>query len=147
MRKTLLTMLMTWVWLLASPSLQLRDSGWIEVGAPPAVAHDIMAPEPAAKPAKKKPVKKAKKRAGSPSVVTSNQPRFHPLPAAGQPQTPNVTGTVSLPERDPRYPNVPTVPAFGPESSQDRVARCTHQGALGGLPAGQQGAYVHNCAF
>jgi hypothetical protein len=40
MRKIVLTTLMTLLWLLASPTLQLRDSGWVEVGAPPASAQD-----------------------------------------------------------------------------------------------------------
>lgn len=147
MRKTLLTALMTLLWLLASPSLQLRDSGWVEVGAPPAAAQDIMTPEPEAKAKASKKSKKAKKRVGSSGLVTSNQPGFHPMPSITPPQTPDVTGSVSMPERDPRYPNVPTVSAFGRETSQDRVSRCTHQGALGGLSAGQHGAYAHNCAF
>lgn len=144
MRKMLLTVLMTLVWLLASPTLQLRDSGWVEVGAPATMAQDTMVQEPV--PASK-PAKKTKKRVGSSAPVTSNQPDFHQMPSIMAPETPDVTGGVSMPERDPRYPNVPTVSAFGRETSQDRVARCTHQGALGGLPAGQQGAYVHNCAF
>ena len=151
MRKTLLTTLMTLGWLLASPSVQLPSSSWIEVGAAPAAAEEfrgIMVEEPAAKPkATKKKSKKQKKRVGSPGLVTSNQPGFHPMQEITTPEQPRVTGTVRTPERDPRYPNVPTVPAFGQETSQDRVARCTHQGALGGLSGGQQGAYVHNCAF
>jgi hypothetical protein len=140
MRKTLLTALMTLVWLLASPTLQLRDSGWVEVGAPPAAAQ-------AGDELEKKPARKASKRIGSSGIVTSNQPGFHPIQPVTAPRTPDVTGTVSLPDRDPRYPNVPTVPVLGRETSQQRVARCAHQGALGGLSAGQQGAYVHNCAF
>ena len=140
MRKILLTTLMSLVWLLASPTLQLRDSGWVEVGAPPAAAQ-------AAVEAKKKPAKKAKQRGSSSAVVTSNQPGFHPMQPITPPETPNVTGTVSAAPAVAGYPNVPSVPVIGRETSQDRVARCTHQGALGGLPAGEQGAYVHNCAF
>ena|SRR5258707_896539 len=143
MRRILLTLLTTWVWLLASPSLQWRDSSWVEVGATPAAAQSAVEP----KVIKKKPVKKMRRPVGSSGVVTSNQPGFYPMRTITQPQQPSVTGTVVMPAPDPRYPNVPTVPAFVPETSQDRVARCTHQGALGGLPPGQQGAYVHNCAF
>ena len=146
MRKTLLTVLMTLAWLLASPSLQLRDSAWVEVGAPPAVAQSIMAQEPVAKPSKNK-AKKTKKRVGSSAAVTSNQPGFHPMQPITPPDTPNVTGTVSEAPAVAGYPHVPNVPVLGRETSQDRVSRCTHQGALGGLSAGQQGAYVHNCAF
>ena len=144
MRRSLLTLFTSVVWLLASPSLQLRDSNWVEVGATPAAAQSIMVEEP-----KKKPVKKARKpaRVGSSSPVVSNQPGFHPMQRINPPQQPNVTGAIITPERDPRYPNVPTVPAIVPETSHDRVARCTHQGALGGLPPGEQGTYIHNCAF
>ena len=153
MRKTLLTALMTLAWLLASPSLQLPQSGWLEVGAPDVMAQEFkgIMVEPAAQPKaskKKASKKKAKtKRVGSSRLVTSNQPGFHPIPDIMAPAQPRVTGTVRTPERDPRYPNVPTVSTFGPETSQDRVARCAHQGSLGGLSAGQQGAYIHNCAF
>ena len=150
MRKTLLTALMTLAWLLASPSLRLPESGWVEVGAPGVMAQEfkgIMVEEPAAKPKASKKKAKKSKRVGSPGPVTSNQPGFHPMPQITSPQQPDVTGAVRTPERDPRYPNVPTVPTFGRETSQDRVARCAHQGSLGGLSAGQQGAYIHNCAF
>ena len=161
MRRMLLTALMTMAWLLASPGLQLPDSGWLEVGAPPATAGEfrgIMVEEPAKakKPSKKKAAPKKAKRVGSGGLVTSNQPGFHPMRPIEQPQVDRtVTGTVVIPERDPRYPDVPTVPIVprgatggaGIETSQDRVTRFTHQGALGGLPAGQQGTYVHNCAF
>jgi hypothetical protein len=163
----LLTAVTTMAWLLASPSLQLRDAGWIEVGAAPAAAQQykgIMVDEqPAkdAKAAKKKSAKKKKQahrpaRIGSSGIVRSNQPGFHPMQPITPPQTPDVTtSTVITPARDPRYPNVPTVPIVprgstagaGVETSQDRVVRCTHQGALGGLSPGEQGAYIYNCAF
>lgn len=149
MRRSLLTFFMSLVWLIASPSLQLPGNGWVEVGALPAAAQSIMVEDQKASP-KKKPVKKTavKKRVGSSGgVVTSNQPGFHPMQPTVMPAQPKVTGSIVTPERDPRYPNVPTVPAVVPETSQDRVSRCTHQGALGGLPAGQQGTYIHNCAF
>jgi hypothetical protein len=162
MRRILLTTLMTMAWLLASPSLQLRDSGWVEVGAVPAAAQEfrgIMVEEPAkaSRPAKKKSAKKKAKpaRVGSGGLITSNQPGFHPMQPIQPPPAQVTTGTIIVPDRDPRYPNVPVVPIVprgatggaGIETSQDRVARCTHQGALGGLPAGQQGTYIHNCAF
>jgi hypothetical protein len=162
MRRLLLTASMTMAWLLASPSLRLPDSHWLEVGAPPAMAQEfkgIMAEEPgsAAKPSQKKSTKKAqpRKRVGSSGLVISNQPPKYPMRQIDPPQTPNVTGTVITPERDPRYPDVPTVPIIprgatggaGAETSQDRVVRCTHQGNLGGLSPGQQGAYINNCAF
>ena len=172
----LLTALMTLAWLFASPSLQLRDAGWVEVGAVPAAAQEfrgIMVEEPAkaSRPAKKTSAKmasaemaSAKKtstqkttipaRVGS-RIVTSNQPGFHPMQPITPPQAPNVTGTVRTAPSVAGFPNVPTVPVVprgstgraGIETSQDRIARCSHQGALGGLPSGQQGAYIHNCAF
>ena len=144
MLRSLLTLLMSLVWLLASPSLQWRDAAWVEVGATPAAAQTDVEQ---GKDIKKKTVKKTRKRVGSSSPVVSNQPGFHPMRPITQPSAPVTTGRVVTPERDPRYPNVPTVPAIVPETSQDRVARCTHQGALGGLSAGQQGTYIHNCAF
>ena len=154
MRRSLLTFLTSVVWLLASPSLQWRDNAWVEVGVAPAAAQSIMVEEPVQpkvkKAEKKKPVKKStttKKRIGSSSPVVSTQPGFHPMRPITQPTQPSVTGTVVLPARDPRYPNVPTVPTVVPETSQDRISRCTHQGSLGGLPPGQQGTYIHNCAF
>jgi hypothetical protein len=165
MRRLLLTALTTLAWLLASPSLQVPESNWLEVGAAPAAAQDfpdvpsIMAPEPgkSTKASKKKSAKKTSRQArvGSSGLVTSNQPGFHPMQQIEPPQVPNVTGTVTTPAPDPRYPNVPTVPIIprgatggaGVETSQDRVIRCTHQGSLGGLSGSQQGAYISNCAF
>ena len=154
MRKITLTTLATLVWLIASPSIQWPDSGWVEVGAAPAAAQEYkgIMTEPAVAPrqsSKKKTAKKHRpRRVGSSGVVTSNQPGKYPIrPITPAPQPDVTTGTVTIPERDPRYPQVPTVPVFGQETSQDRVARCTHQGALGALPPGQQGAYIHNCAF
>ena len=161
MRRMLLTSLTTMAWLLASPSLQVFDSHWLEVGAPPATAQEfreIMVEEPAKakKPSKKKAAPKKGTRVGSGGLVTSNQPGFHPMRPIEQPQVDRtVTGTVVIPERDPRYPDVPTVPIVprgatggaGIETSQDRVVRCTHQGSLGGLKPGEQGTYIHNCAF
>jgi hypothetical protein len=165
MRRILLTALTALAWLIASPSLQWRDAGWVEVGATPATAQQhqgIMAEEQGAKPSQKKSVKKSKKKThrpapvGSSGVVTSNQPGKYPIEPITAPPVPSITtGTVIIPAQDPRYPNVPVVPIVprgatggaGVETSQDRVVRCTHQGALGGLSAGQQGSYVHNCAF
>lgn len=157
MRRLLLTVLMTMAWLLASPSLQLRDAGWVEVGAVPAAAQDGRDVKRPAKATKKKSAKNASQpaRIGSSGIVSSNQPGFHPMQPITPPQAPNVTGTVRAAPPVAGYPDVPTVPIVprgstagtGIETSQDRVARCTHQGALGGLPAGQQGAYIHNCAF
>ena len=167
MRRILLTALMTMAWLLASPSLQLPDAGWLEVGAPPATAEEfrgIMVAEPAkANKAKKTSQKKAAsesqkaKRVGSGGLVTSNQPGLRPIQPIESPRiiAPAGPRTVVIPARDPRYPNVPTVPVVprgstagaGIETSQDRIARCTHQGSLGGLNAGQQGTYIHNCSF
>ena len=157
-----LTLLTSLAWLIASPSLQWRDAGWVEVGATPAAAQTQTAQAAQTAETRKHYIKKkaAKKtsrpaRIGSSGVVTSNQPGKYPIEPITPPQQPNITGTVIMPERDPRYPNVPTVPIIprgatggaGVETSQDRVVRCTHQGALGGLSAGQQGAYVQNCAF
>ena len=154
MRRILLTLLTAMAWLIASPSLQLRDAGWVEVGATPAAAQTAESQKPVSK---KKSAKKSQRPApvGSSGVVTSNQPGKYPIEPITSPQNPNITGTVMMPERDPRYPNVPTVPVIprgatggaGVETSQDRVIRCTHQGSLGGLSAGQQGPYIQNCAF
>ena len=149
-------------WLLASPSLQRPDSGWLEVGASPAAAQGytgIMVREQGATPAKAAKKKSAKKskpaRVGSSGIVTSNQPGLYPIQPITPPPPPTITGTVTRAPDVAGYPNVPTVPIVprgatggaGVETSQDRVTRCTHQGALGGLPAGQQGGYIHNCAF
>jgi hypothetical protein len=174
MRRLLLTALMTLAWLLASPSLQLRDAEWLEVGAPPATAEEFRgimvedsarankAKKPTTKKSAKKPAQEPRvgssglvSRRGSPGIVRSNQPGFHPMQPITPPQAPNVTGTVRTAPSVTGFPTVPTVPIVprgstagaGIESSQDRVARCTHQGALGGLPGSQQGAYIHNCAF
>jgi hypothetical protein len=165
MRKLLLTALMTLAWLLASPRVQWPDNGWLEVGATSTLAQEFKGimveeePRRAEKPSKKKQSTKKQaqphKRVGSSGVVTSNQPGKYPVQQITPPQQPNLSRTVIQPERDPRYPNVPTVPVIpgssasgsGVESSQDRVIRCTHQGGLGGIGPGQQGTYVHNCAF
>jgi hypothetical protein len=152
------------VWLIASPSVQLRDAGWVEVGATPAAAQVMQdTPQIMQEPAqatkqhtKKKSSKKTRSavrpaRVGSSGLVTSNQPGFYPMQPVPQPQAPRVTGGVTTPARDPRFPNVPTLPVIprgsGGETSQDRVARCSQQGAMGGLSHGQQGAYINSCAF
>ena len=173
MRKFLLTALMAMAWLLASPRVQWPDSQWMEGGATPALAQEFKGimvdeeprrgskpnKESADKPNKKKQSTKKQaqphKRVGSSGIVTSNQPGKYPIQPITPAQQPDVRRTVIQPERDPRYPNVPTVPVIpgasatgsGVETSQDRVIRCTHQGGLGGLGPGQQGTYVHNCAF
>lgn len=157
MRRLLLITLSTLAWLLASPSLQLPDAGWIEVGPLPAAAQDLQAVREPAKVSEKKSAKKKSRpaRIGSSGIVPSNQPGMHPMRPIDPPQNPNVTGSVSRAPDVRGYPDVPTVPLVprgattgaGLETSQDRVARCTHQGALGGLSGGQQGGYVHNCAF
>lgn len=157
MRRILLTMLTSLAWLLASPSLQLPDPGWIEVGPLPAAAHDVKDVKEPAKVSKKKAAKKKSRpaRVGSSGIVPSNQPGMYPMRQISPPQSQIVTGTVTRAPEVRGYPDVPTVPivprgstaAAGIETSQDRVVRCTHQGALGGLSGGQQGAYIHNCAF
>jgi hypothetical protein len=94
-------------------------------------------------------------RLGSAPVIQSNAPGLYPMQPITPPQVPNVLGTVSAADPVPGYPQVPTVAVVprgstagaGRETSQDRVARCTHQAALGGLPSGEQGAYIHSCAF
>jgi hypothetical protein len=169
MRRLLLTNLLALAWLLSSPTLQLPEGGWLEVGATPAAAQDtpsaaqdfpnipsIMAPEPGATKKKKSTKKKSRPaRIGSGSVVTSNQPGFYPMQQIQPPQTPDVTGTVTTPAPDPRYPNVRPIPILprgstagaGLETSQDRVVRCTQQGSLAGLSGGRRSAYVQDCAF
>jgi hypothetical protein len=158
MYKISLTALASLAWLIASPSLQLRDADWVEVGATPAAAQIMQdPPQNTQQYTKKKSSKKAHRpahpaRIGSSGIVTSNQPSKYPIEPITPPRIPSVAaGTVTTPARDPLYPNVPTVPIIpqgsGGETSQDRVVRCTHQGALGGLSTGQQGAYISNCAF
>jgi hypothetical protein len=154
MYRIALTALASLAWLIASPSLQLRDAGWVEVGATPAAAQIMQDPGHYAT---KKSSKKARRpahpaRIGSSGIVTSNQPPKYPIQPITPLQMPSVAaGIVTTPPRDPLYPNVPTLPIIpqgsGGETSQDRVVRCTQQGALGGLSAGQQGAYINNCAF
>src|SRR4051812_16861579 len=130
MRKFLVTALMTTAWLLASPRVQWPDSQWMEVGATPALAQEfkgIMVDEEprratkpnndsAEKPGKKKQSTKKQaqphKRVGSSGIVTSNQPGKYPIRPIAPAQQPDVRRTVIQPERDPRYPNVPTVPVI-----------------------------------
>jgi hypothetical protein len=107
MRRIVLTVLTALVWLIASPSLQLRDAAWVEVGATPAAAQEykgIMVDEQGAKPADKKSVKKTKKkrRVGSSGIVTSNQPGKYPMQQITPPQIPSVTSGVTMPAQDPR---------------------------------------------
>jgi hypothetical protein len=140
MRKTLQIAVVTVIWLLASPTLHLPDSAWLEVGAPPAIAHTV------------KPLKKVQKplrrvvRSSAP-IPPSVAPGLYPMQPVILPVVPIVTGSITLAPPLPGYPQVPTVPGLGRETSHDRISRCTHQAALGGLPSGQQGAYIHSCAF
>jgi hypothetical protein len=180
MCRVLLTVLMTMAWLLASPSVQLRDSGWVEVGATPASAAPLEAPLPL------EPSPPLNSRIGSggsvlsnqpglypfgaspevgplepypdigsTSVVPSTQPPLYPLPQITSPETPAITGSVHAAPQVEGFPNLQTLPILprgstgnaGLETSQDRVARCTQQGALNGLPANQRGTYIQRCAF
>src|SRR5581483_6552084 len=145
MRKIVRLGMCTLVWLVASPTLRLPDRGAVEVGATPASAETVE---------KTKPVKRKKPvRHGSPPVLQSTAPGLYPMQPITPPKTPEVTGTVTAAPPVPGYPKVPTVlivpqgatGGAGVETSQDRAARCIHQGALGGLPPDQRGAYVHAC--
>jgi hypothetical protein len=94
MRKIVLTTLMSLVWLLASPTLQLHDSSWVEVGAPPATAQTVQDTQPVpdtqpaqvTKDAPNKPATDGPKHLGSTYVVKSNQPRFHRMPRTRHPK-------------------------------------------------------------
>lgn len=149
MKKIVLIAILSVAWLLASPSLNLVDSTWFEVGAPPAIAHDM---KPAKKVAKK-PLRRVVR--SSAPIVLSNAPGFHPMQPITAPGISIVTGTVTAAPAVPGYPGVPTVAILprgstagaGLETSQDRIARCTHQAGLGGLPTSQYGSYIHACAM
>jgi hypothetical protein len=41
--------------------------------------------------------------------------------------------------------NQGVVPGGGRETFSDRAVRCTHQGALYGVPGAQQGSYMSSC--
>src|SRR5437016_5182832 len=41
----------------------------------------------------------------------------------------------------------PKIPGTAPETSSDRIVRCTHHAGSFGLPQNEMGAYVHSCAF
>jgi hypothetical protein len=140
MRKTLQIAVLTVVWLLASPALHIPDSAWLEVGPPSAMANEV-------KPSKKiqKPLKRVVR--SSAPIPASVAPGLYPMQPIVTPETPAVTGSVTMAQPVAGYPQVPTVPVLGRETSQDRVSRCAHQAALGGLPSGEQGAYIHSCAF
>ncbi len=123
MCKTVQIAIFTVVWLLANPTLHIPDSVWLEVGAPPAAAEAV----------------KERPRQSDGSVV----------------QVPSRMETVAEAAPVPGYLQVPTVPVLprgstggaGLETVNDRIVRCTHQAALGGLPADQQGGYIHACAM
>src|SRR3954467_7599972 len=102
MRRLLLTVLTALVWLLASPSLQWRDAGWVEVGVTPATAQSAPDVKGPAKSIKKKSAQKTRRtaRIGSSGVVRSNQPGFYPMQPILVPQQPSVAGTVITPAID-----------------------------------------------
>lgn len=50
-----------------------------------------------------------------------------------------------IPSLPPRNQGI--VPGGGRETFSDRVSRCVQQGALYGVPAGQQGIYMNTCAM
>jgi hypothetical protein len=160
MRKLVLTVLTSLAWLLASPSIQLPEFGWVEVGATPATAQTVdeaKEPAKAVKPTKKKSAQKKSRpaRVGSSGVVRSNQPGFHSMRPITAPQSSVTTGTVTTAPPVTGYPTLQTVPIIprgatggaGLETSQDRVIRCQQQSAINGLSPGQQGTYIQNCAF
>lgn len=64
MRKLVLTALTSLAWLLASPTLQLPEFGWVEVGATPAAAQAVDEAKEPAKAVKDTKKKSAKRRAG-----------------------------------------------------------------------------------
>lgn len=150
MRKIVRTVAFTLIWLLASPTLRLPDRAWLEGGIAPAAAETA---------SQKKPVEDKKKVRqpvhGSAPIPPSVAPGLYPMQPTTPPKLPDLTGTVTAAPPVAGYPQVPTVPIVpqgptggaGPETSQDRIARCTHQGALGGLPPDQLGPYVHACAM
>ena len=133
MRKIVQITVLTVVWLLASPTVHVPDSVRLEVGAPPAIANEV-------KPAKKK-------VRSSASIPQSVAPGLYPMRSIIAPEPPQTTRSVAAVKSVPGYEQVPMVPAGSAETVNDRIARCTHQGALGGLPPGEQGPYIHACAF
>ncbi len=133
MRKIVQIAVLTVAWLLASPTLHVPDSVRLEVGAPPATANEV-------KPAKKK------ARSSAP-IPPSVAPGLYPMRSIIAPEPPQTTGSVGAIKSVPGYEQVPAVPAGSAETVNDRIARCTHQANLGGLPGEQLGPYVHACAI
>lgn len=152
-----MTVCLALAWLFANPQVRLvsQTDGWIETGAAQAIAKTQTVTK-----VKKKHVRRTVPRAphgfgvrapqrGSAGLVLPT-----PLPAPTRfPRatvTPPALNSALTPARPvPRYESVPTVaplPQIGGESFGDRVTRCVHQGGLGGLNAGQLGAYVPSCA-
>lgn len=151
MRKIIWITLIATAWLLADPALEFRVPGWLEVGAPPALAQAQLKKRPHGllrHRAARRPVR------GSSTPVQSNQPGLYPMQTHAPPAAPETTATVRHAAPVPGYPQVPTTAILprgstggaGAETYSDKVVRCTHQAGLGGLQSDQQSAYITSCA-
>jgi hypothetical protein len=158
MRRPIKIAIVTAGWLLASPSvhLPLGASSWFEVGPPLVMA----AKEGAKRVVKHPPHRILRRKAARRPIRTSstppgsNQPGLYPFnPVVAVPNTAPLP-TVTQAPPVPGYPGVPSMAILprgdtggaGLETYSDKVVRCTHQAAAGGLPGDQQGMYVTTCA-
>jgi hypothetical protein len=152
MRKLILIAIIAAAWLLADPSLEFNARGWLEVGATPALAqtkqvkkrpHGLLRHRPVRRPIR-----------GSSTPVPSNAPGLYPMQTYAPPIAPGTAPTALQAPPVPGYPQAPTtailprgyVGGGGTETYSDKVIRCTHQAAAGGLPGDQQTGYVSTCA-
>jgi hypothetical protein len=148
--------------------LALAAPAWAAGTDPDLGIHDIMAPEPGTKPAKRPKSEKLPK-AGEPakkgrthkrivtrgsSTVVRPAPLPPPLQYRPQPapsvtaQPPAVPPPMVVPQTGQVLPNLPAPVGSGPngaETYQDRAARCAHQAGVYGPAAGNRNAYVGGC--
>jgi hypothetical protein len=149
MRKLIWITLIATAWLLADPALEFRVPGWLEVGAPPALAQAQVKKRPSG--LRHRAMRRVR---GSSTPVQSNAPGLYPMQNYASPAAPNTTGSVVQAPPIAGYPQVPTTAILprgstggaGAETYSDKVVRCTHQAGLGGLQSDQQSAYITNCA-
>jgi hypothetical protein len=101
--------------------------------------YSIMAPEPGVAPVYRSPRGLPQRpRAARPHPVPPPRVRLDPPPPPVI--VPNGPVVQSLPPV-----NQGVVPGGGRETFSDRAVRCTHQGALYGVPGAQQGSYMGSC--
>jgi hypothetical protein len=101
--------------------------------------YSIMAPEPWLAPKYQSPP-------GLPQRPRAARPRPHRSPTVTVAPTPPPVIVPNGPVVQSLPPvNHGIVPGGGRETFSDRAVRCTHQGALYGVPGSQQGSYMSSC--